>query len=702
MPVNHEIKSQLAKLLATEDLVVEHKQVETACFNVQTRVLTLPLWEKASNNIYDLLVAHEVGHALFTPDEDWDLSIPKQFLNVTEDARIEKLMKRKYAGLNKTFFGGYKEFDQEDFFNLDDEDVENMNLADRANLWFKIGNHRNIPIKQEETYIINMIADAETFQDAMKAAEELYKYCKQEQQQQTTPEMSSTTQNEGDSTQGQSEGQSEDSGNSGGESAGSGASNIWDDEEEVEVKTDSSLKDNVEGLVNQNSVENIYLEIPKINLETVIVPNKTIHDYMKSDFSFQQENYDIGCKQYDTPMRDIFSIADTNYNEFKRSAQKEVNYLVKEFECRKAADSYARSTTARTGVLDCSKLHMYKHNEDLFKKITTLADGKNHGLIFILDWSGSMCSVMMDTIKQLYNLIWFCKKVSIPFRVYGFTGEWARVEYDKFGKAIIPTPHYNKKDGLLFVDDRFNLLEFFTNDTNSTTLEQQMKNVWRTCHSFDHPTHYHYPHRLSLSGTPLNESLIALHQIIPKFQKENKLQKVQCVILTDGEANAIPYSARIQRNLDVQPYIGQRTIPFGNAFLRDRVTGNTYKLNGCYYQFTDVLLKNLRDKFTSVNFIGMRILLNRDANFFIKHYVDYGDKMYDKIMTDWKKNRSFTIKNSGYNSYFGISSSALANDAEFDVAEDATKTQIKTAFVKSLKSKKLNKKILGEFVELIA
>lgn len=122
--------------------------------------------------------------------------------------------------------------------------------------------------------------------------------------------------------------------------------------------------------------------------------------------------------------RIFFSIADTDYNEFKRSAQKEVNYLVKEFECRKAADSYARATTARTGVLDCAKLHMYKHNEDLFKKITTLADGKNHGLVFILDWSGSMCGVMMDTIKQLYNLIWFCKKVSIPFSVYGFTGEW--------------------------------------------------------------------------------------------------------------------------------------------------------------------------------------------------------------------------------------------------------------------------------------
>ena len=67
MAVQHEIKSQLAKLLATEDLVVEHKQVETASFNVETRVLVLPLWEKASNSVYDMLVGHEVGHALFTP-----------------------------------------------------------------------------------------------------------------------------------------------------------------------------------------------------------------------------------------------------------------------------------------------------------------------------------------------------------------------------------------------------------------------------------------------------------------------------------------------------------------------------------------------------------------------------------------------------------------------------------------------------------
>jgi len=123
MSVRHEIKSQLAKLLATEDLVVEHKKVSTACFNVHTRVLTLPLWEKASGTIYDLLVGHEVGHALFTPDEDWleRVKVPQQFVNVVEDARIEKLMKRKYAGLAKTFFNGYKELNEEDFFQIEEE-----------------------------------------------------------------------------------------------------------------------------------------------------------------------------------------------------------------------------------------------------------------------------------------------------------------------------------------------------------------------------------------------------------------------------------------------------------------------------------------------------------------------------------------------------------------------------------------------------
>ena len=107
MTIKNEIKSQLAKLLATEDLIVEHKRVETAQFDVHSRVLTLPVWD-ASEYVYDMLVSHEVGHALYTPNRNWILEegyqMNPQFVNIVEDARIEKLMKRRYEGISQRLF----------------------------------------------------------------------------------------------------------------------------------------------------------------------------------------------------------------------------------------------------------------------------------------------------------------------------------------------------------------------------------------------------------------------------------------------------------------------------------------------------------------------------------------------------------------------------------------------------------------------
>ena len=181
MTINHEVKGQLAKLLATEDLVVEHRAVDTAQFNVHTRVLTLPQWNKASNNVYDLLVGHEVGHALYTPDEDWikDRKIPPQIVNVVEDARIEKMMKRRYAGLSKTFYRGYEELAAEDFFAIEDEDVSTFNLADKINLYCKIGNYTDIPFTDEEESLLSAVRDCETFAQVLDVSEAIYNYCKE-------------------------------------------------------------------------------------------------------------------------------------------------------------------------------------------------------------------------------------------------------------------------------------------------------------------------------------------------------------------------------------------------------------------------------------------------------------------------------------------------------------------------------------------
>ena len=712
MSVNHEIKSQLARLLATEDLVVEHKKVETACFNVHTRVLTLPLWERASSGLYDMLVGHEVGHALFTPDEDWlgEHKIPQQFVNIVEDARVEKLMKRKYAGLAKTFFNGYKELHEDDFFSIVDEDVSTMNLADRANLYFKVGNFISLDFNVEEKEIIDLIAATETFADALVAAKELYNYCKKEKQEKESQEDqedqgdSESPANEIKETPDSSSEQEEDSDNSQpqqttetGNTPGDQVSQSFIQQEEPEVRTTGSLEDKIRKLTNNDGRENVYVQIPQVNLDTVIAKNFDVHKEIDACFKFQQDN---------RPEEKLFENVDQQFKKFKVSAQKEINYLVKEFECRKAADSYARASTARTGVLDTARLHSYKFTEDLFKKVTIIPDGKNHGLVFVLDWSGSMQNVLSDTCKQLFNLIWFCKKTSIPFEVYAFTNEWRRCEYDyetgNFGPAD-RTPHYEKKEGLLQVEEGFSLLNLLTSKVSQNVLEHQILNIWRlaSCFGNTYTCGYTHPSRLCLSGTPLNEALISLHQILPKFQKENNLQKVQCIVLTDGEASHIPYHVEVKRAFDKETYMGVNHVHSERTFLRDRKLGTTYKFGHGYHEFSDVFLRNLKDKFPSINFIGIRVLAARDAYRFINLYHSLSDKNYVKILNDWKKLKSFTITNSGYDAYFGISSSALSEESEFEVAEDATKAQIKSAFVKSLKTKKLNKKVLGEFVCLI-
>jgi len=713
MTVRHEIKSQLAKLLATEDLVVEHKKCDTAQFNVHTRVLTLPMWEKASSTVYDLLVGHEVGHALYTPDENWleTHKVPPQFVNVVEDARIEKLMKRRYAGLSKTFYRGYEELAEEDFFQIADEDLSTYNLADKVNLHFKLGNFVNIPFEDDEMDLVSMIGETETFADVLVAAEALYKFCKQKQQEETKTQMDSLESQQTGGNQpasdfsDQPQGENDNDQEQPGETDSYGGTSEQEQQpttsggetnEEPEVKTMESLEEALKELVEQNGIENVYLELPKIDLNKVIVPNSQIHDQCK-------EYWGSWLEEKEHTHEEIFGEVDKKFLEFKRSAQKEVNYLVKEFECRKAADSYARATTARTGVLDCTKLHTYKYNEDLFKKVTTLADGKNHGLVFILDWSGSMGDVMQDTVKQLFNLVWFCKKVAIPFEVYAFTNDYPLVNYSEDNKATIRELSYKKRDGLVQVGEWFSLMNMLTSKTNSKTLEEQMKNIFRLASAFRYNSfvRYNVPYGLGLSGTPLNETLVALHQILPMFQKENKLQKVQCVVLTDGEAAMLKYHREVQRRWEDEPFMGTAHIG-PNSYLRDRRTGMTYSLDCEWYEFTDILLRNLRDKFKDINFIGIRVLESRDSGSFIRRYCGFYGPEHDKVMTAWRKEKAFTIKKSGYNAYFGLSANALSQDSEFDVGEGATKTQIKSAFAKSLKSKKMNKKILGEFVELVA
>ena len=734
--VNYEVKGQLAKLLATEDLIIENRNVSTASFDVERRVLTLPMWEKASTTVYDLLVGHEVGHALYTPADNWMLDypeVPQSFVNVFEDVRIEKLMKQKYPGLTKTFYTGYSQLADQDFFGLEEHDEEDINLADRINIHYKIGNFTDISFEPDEQPFVDRAFKTKTFQDVLELANDLTIFLKEQQQQQESLGELSFDE-DGDMGGLMKAPQGGELTDKSPNSEGQGQPDVKNmtDEELVdelerlsesndvggvhgnlEAVTDKTLQDNLENLNKKTFGEHRepeYVELPDLNMKTVVAHNSEVHEYLNAHYSKSQKHFD---QNSDTKPFDIYEKVDNEYRLFRRAAQKEVNYLVKEFEMRKSADAYARATVSKTGVLDCTKLHSYKYNEDLFKKITTLPDGKNHGLIFVLDWSGSMATVLKDTVKQLFNLIWFCKKVQIPFKVFAFTNEWnsdqAWIDGDYQYKRPVLPPHHDYADGRIKIDPQFAMVEFMSSDVKKGDIELQMINIWRLASSmmcyrnWHDTTYYQTPRRLTLSGTPLNEALVSLNQIIPEFQKSTGVQKVQCVTLTDGEAHPLQFNKWFKSNHEgYDDYMGTRSTMSGRVFIRDRKVGKTYSCKNDHHELTSALLEQLRGRFPDVNFIGIRVMDGRDANSFIRKYMDWDFDKVQHIQAVWKKNKSLILVDVGYHAYFGLSSSALNNDSDCTVIVDATKSQIKAAFKKSLSAKKMNKKVLGEFMEYIA
>jgi hypothetical protein len=311
-----------------------------------------------------------------------------------------------------------------------------------------------------------------------------------------------------------------------------------------------------------------------------------------------------------------------------------------------------------------------------------------------------MGNVLQDTLKQLFNLMWFCKKASIPFEVYAFTNEYPKEPTEETLREDYTQHAYEKREGLIAVGPWFSMMNVFTSNVNMKELEQQMKNFYRLSYTMTRWSGAPIPTGLSLSGTPLNEAFISLHQILPQFKKQHKVQKVQCVVLTDGEAGGMKYHKEVQRRWEDGPFLGVGSIQ-QNAFLRNRKTGNTYSFDIEWWQISDIFLKDLRDSFSDVSFIGIRVLESRDAGSFIRRYCGWGPN-FEKVQKVWKKERAFALHDAGYHTYFGMSSAALSSNSEFDVDDGASKAQIKSAFVKSLKNKKMNKKVLGEFIELIA
>ena len=709
-----EVKGTLAKLLAQEDLIVEHRQVETAQFDVEKRILTLPMWEKAEASVIDMLIAHEVGHALYTPNE-WDFvnEIPLSYVNVVEDVRVEKLMKRRYAGLPKTFYNGYKDINKKDFFQLQFADLEEFQLIDRINLFYKVGMFHDIPFNNaQEIAFRDECENVETFEEVKDLAGRIAKY----QQEQVSDESTSQTeategtpielpqQGSGDQiqssqqeptesidAQGQeaptkaeqedgqkSEESSEDDTPAPAQPNGFGSTGGKTYGDDLEAVTDSILSESIQNLVDTESAPSIYISTPDILLDKVVV--ETSEWVQELDTHWNQSEH---CN---------FLKIDEEWNRYKTQSTKEVNYLVKEFEMKKSASAYARTTVSKTGVLDTSKLFQYKYNDDIFKKISVTPDGKNHGLIFNLDWSGSMGNVIFSTMKQLLNLVQFCKKTNIPFEVYAFSNEWKRDGQSRTVGAPV------EGDVIL---ESFNMINLCSSQLKTKDLERAMKYMFRIAYAFEHRGYYSVPWRMYLSGTPLNEAIISMRQILPKFQKANKIEKCHIINLTDGEGSCLMRNRKWDNGYGLEKLTSGH---LSNCQLRDRKVGRIYTKfdqSMIYNGDASVWVENLKDNFPNTSVISIRLCTGTDFSRTISYNYDFDQK--ETIKAEWRKHKSFIDHNSAYTRSLYILSNTLDDEAnEFVVKDDAKKGDISRAFKKALKNKKTSKRILNEFISVIA
>lgn len=726
-----EIKGNLARLLASENLIVEHRDVEVAYFNMEERRLVLPIYNGLSNTVYDLLVGHEVGHALYTPADIMtrDTTVPKDYINVVEDARIEKLICKEYPGLRRSFANGYKELSEvTDAFKVQVDKIDEYSLLDRINIYFKAGNTYSIPFTDEEVELVKKVSSCSTSDDVINVARQICDYenrrtISKEEPGTTKPE--NTQQGEGGDTEQnvsnpttanslreQDQGSSSHSSSSEGEQK-----NVeeFEDEENESViesnhggdsggvsQTQKNFDEALRNKLNTGSGSPEYVEIPEINLDHFVVSWKDFFKHMKG-----MKLDSVGVQYFTNTLL-----------EHQKKSKKEVNYLFKEFEMRKSADMYSRSSSARTGVLDCNKMHTFKYNDDIFKKVTVVPEGKNHGMIFILDWSGSMDNFLLESVKQLFNIVWFCKKAQIKFEVFAFGNC-----FDSSKKNMVKTEEYSR-DTMFDVTD-CQLVNMISSSMSNKDMNLGFSYLWslasmndrisrRSAHSkgvslSNHPV----PNGYDLQGTPLNEAIVFSRFVVDKFIKDYKIQKTTFVTFTDGESNWATSWVDLNRKYPdnnpglYQSYIGTNTVE--GSQLRDRKLGRVYvpfEEDGADNKPTAIFLQNLKDHHPDVNVIGFRIGDAHDFNYDLNRSNITMNKT-DVYRKEYQNNSCCGIPVSGYDMKFHIKDKfltkqvKLANQSLSQVYNNGD-DNIDSAFMKQMETRSKTRFILRSFAEMVS
>ena len=769
-------KSQLAKLMATENLTVEHKKIVTAQFDPIGRTLYLPIWKDMSGELYDLLTGHEVGHALYTPGQGWhnvatDKSKGKyfkNFLNVVEDARIEKKVQRRYPGLRGSFAKAYSELMQQDFFGLKGRDANELMFIDRLNLFTKSQYTATwINFNDIERSFLDKVSLLETWEDVLRLTEEIYEYSKSEQSaipETVMEEMQFGSDGDGDDdgdgdyedveaeqeekqpeTTGQSSkpkdepetGEEKDSDKEEPKEGSGKTESKVDDEKLIDApkpetysinrdkkssesfaedfeprcQTDETYRDNEGVLIDPKSMPYIYVTLPKPDLKKIVTPYKRVQQILTEYYTGEK------CSHVTEQKKNSW------VDEFKKKNERYVGLLAKEFEMRKAARSFSKSKISDTGDIDINKLSSYHFDDNIFRKVMLTPKGKSHGLVLLLDKSGSMESNMAGSIEQILVLTMFCRKVNIPFQVYGFGNTDESVMEDH----LISTREY-ASSGL---QDCFShnigemnfspvrLREYLSSKMSNAEYSTAMRNLVCLKKSYDGSRGYRLigrPKSESLGNTPLTQAIVATADIMKTFKKSNNLDMTSLVIVHDGDADRCEdyvMSDEMSR--------GYFNLGYHKVILTDRRIG--FQTNVSEYSFNGSVMQWFQ-QYTNSKVFGFFLTSGRasdNRSAISTQYCEDGVPIWAQSRKTGVDMVAFTNKlaalrnklrddkflvsqNQGYDSFFIIVGGDDLKTEEdiLDVEVGATPAKLRNAFMKMSKKKVLSRVLVSRFIEGIA
>lgn len=683
-----DITGTLAKLLATENLTVVHKAgATTASFNVESRVLTLPILSGMCSEVSTMMAAHEVGHALQTP-ADWAEQVadgtPFDFVNVIEDVRIEKYIQAKFPGLKRDFSRGYNELNEKDFFQLEGQDIDKLSLIDRINIHFKLGYRAVVDFSTEEMVWVRAIDDCETFQQVCLVAKMLADWLKeqqQDQQQDTNTDGGAEEGEQGDSTESNSP---EASDTEKEESEGFGTKGIkGEDEEEQEDSTpdvESDAGNSGAGGVDQE----------------VSATQRAMDEAMANQVDQFKHGVveSVNCVSSDLEMVELDDLRSSwvpantefrvehiteTYREFVASVKKDVAHMAQRFEMKKSADAYARASINKTGVLNTGKLHQYKLTDDIFLRQTVTPDGKSHGLVMLLDWSGSMANICLETVKQILVLTQFCRKVSIDFDVYTFTTS-------KSGRRseVVNVPSTNT-----VANKAVGLVKVLSSSTKSRQLDTDMfrlfAHAYSTANSYYSSSHGYYA-SLEMGGTPLDNALIIAPELINRFRQRTGAQRISFVTVSDGQSSPLYW---------VNPE-GRYTYSYNQEYTTLRFGSSSYLVESKWNQYDTVgVVDVVKRQCPGVSFSNIFLGSQTASN----NYVKYSAGEFNA--SEFRKTGGTVCTPAeGWDMISCLNPNNFnSTQEEIKVDDGAKKGQIKSALKKYLKAQSSCKVVLNQLVD---